>query len=123
MPFDPDGLDPEDPFELDEGNRPKLCKRFPYSEADLLDIHDGAIFYPTGEGEEATGGRRRAQWLMVGQPPGEPPLVVPLAAPNSGDPTKARPVSIYLATGQLLNEYLSDTGQIQRSTSKGDRNA
>jgi hypothetical protein len=117
VPFDPDDLDPEDPFELDEGNRPKLCRHFPYTEADLLDIYYAdPMYYPTGEGEETTGGRRRAQWLMVGQPPAEPPLVVPLAAPNSGLPNKARPVSIYPATGQLKDDYLNDTGQMQRST-------
>ena len=115
MPFDPDDLDDEDPFELDDGNRPHLCNHFPYTENDLYDIFDcDSQFYPTGEGEEEVDGRRRAQWLMVGQPPGEPPLVVPLAAPNSGDPTKARPISIYPATGLTKTMYLRDTGQIRQ---------
>ncbi|UQX10260.1 hypothetical protein [Candidatus Mycobacterium methanotrophicum] len=65
MPSDPNDLDPEDPFELDEGNRPHLCGHPPYSEADLRDIifDSDAKFYPTGEGEEIIDGRRRAQWL------------------------------------------------------------
>jgi len=115
VPFDPNNLDPEDPFELDDGNRPHLCGHPPYSEADLRDIFESdAMFYPTGEGEEPLpDGRRRAQWLMVGQPPGEEPLLVPLAAPNSGDPTKARPISIYPAIGLTKTLYLRDTGQIQ----------
>jgi hypothetical protein len=114
VPFDPDELDPDDPFELDAGNRPHLCGHPPYSEADLRDIFDSdARFYPTGEGEEMIDGRRRAQWLMVGQPPGEDPLLVPLAAPNSHDPTKARPISIYPATGPTKTMYLRDTGQIE----------
>jgi hypothetical protein len=112
VPFDPDDLDPEDPFELDAGNRPHLCNHDHYSENDLLDIYDSdALYYPTGEE-----GPRRAEWFMVGQPPGEPALVVPLAPPRSGNPSKARPVSIYKATGQLLEQYLIDTGQIQDST-------
>jgi hypothetical protein len=108
VPFDLDALDPEEPFELDAGNRPHLFKHSHYSEADLYDIYYDAIYYPGREGEPA-------DWLMVGQPPGEPPLVVPLAPPNSGDPAKARPIGIYPATESLRDQYLIDTGQAQRT--------
>lgn len=108
MPFDLDALDPEDPFELDAGNRPHLAKHERFSEADLLDIFYDAVYYPASpEG--------KADWLMVGQPPGEDPLVVPLAPSNSGDPTKARPIGLYAATGDVLADYRIDTGQVQRS--------
>lgn len=108
MPFDLDALDPEDPFELDDGNRPHLAKHEHFSEADLLDIYADALYYPGAEGGSA-------HWLMVGEPPGEDPLVVPLAPPNSGNPTKARPIGIYPATGTLLADYLIDTGRAQQS--------
>lgn len=107
MPFDLDALDRDDPFELDADNRPHLVKH-PYSEDDLYDIYYDAHYYPAREGGAA-------DWLMVGQPPGERPLVVPLAPPRSGDPSKARPIGIYNATGQLLDLYLVDTGQTQLS--------
>jgi hypothetical protein len=104
-----DDLDPEDPFELDDGNRPHVCNHEHYSEADLYDIYYDPIFYPAREDGPA-------HWLMVGQPPGEPPLVVPLAPPNSADSSKCRPISIYKATGPTLTQYLMDTGQAQDST-------
>lgn len=108
MPFDLDDLDPEDPFELDAGNRPHLFKHSKYGEQDLKDIYYDPLFYPaSAEGS--------ADWLMVGQPPGEDPLVVPLALPSSGDPTKARPIGIYPASGTLLSDYLIDTGQAHYS--------
>lgn len=103
---------PEDPFELDNVNRPHLFKHNHYGEADLKDIYWDALYYPAREGDGA-------DWLMVGQPPGEPPLVVPLAPPRSGDPRKARPIGLYPATGQLRDDYLRDTGQGQPSTRRG----
>jgi hypothetical protein len=89
-----------------------LSKHDHYSEADLYDIYYDAHYYPAREGESA-------EWLMVGQPPGEPPLVVPLAPPKSGELGKCRPIGIYPATGVLLAQYLVDTGQTQRSTTRG----
>jgi hypothetical protein len=43
MTFDPDDLDPEDPFELDSGNRPHLFKHNHYGESDLYDIYYDAM--------------------------------------------------------------------------------
>lgn len=111
MPVDPDDLDPEDPFELDMGNRPHLFKHDHYSEPDLYDIFCDAVYYPARDGGAA-------ELLMVGQPPGEPPLVVPLAPANSGNPRKARPIGIYVATGTLREAYFRDTGQIAPSTDR-----
>lgn len=108
MPFDLDALDPEDPFELDAGNRPHLAKHEHFTEEYLLDIFESALYYPARQGGSA-------HWLMVGQPPGEDPLVVPLAPSNSGDPTKARPIGLYATTGDLLSDYRIDTGQAQSS--------
>jgi hypothetical protein len=108
MPVNLDDLDPEDPFELDTNNRPHLFKHDKYGEEDLKDIYYDALFYPANPAGSA-------EWLMVGQPPGEDPLVVPLAPPNSGDPTKARPIGIYRASGTLLSYYLIDTGQAQHT--------
>jgi hypothetical protein len=108
MPFSVDDLDPEDPFELDAQNRPHLFKHSRYGEEDLYDIYSDALYYPASKGGSA-------EWLMVGQPPGEDPLVVPLAPSNSGDPTKARPIGIYPASGTILSDYLIDTGRAQHS--------
>ena len=102
--LDLDSLDLEDPFELDDVNRPHLYKHPPYGEEDILDVLvSDPEFFPADLALEA-------DWLMVGQPPGEPPLVVPLAPPKSGDPSKARPIGIYPASGQLLEHYYSARG-------------
>jgi hypothetical protein len=108
MPLSLDDLDPEDPFELDAGNRPHLFKHGHFGQEDLKDIYYDAQFYPASP-------QGPADWLMVGQPPGEDPLVVPLAPPNSGDPTKARPIGVYPASGTLLSDYLIDTGRAHHS--------
>jgi hypothetical protein len=108
MQVDPDDLDPEDPFELDDVNRPHLFAHSHYGQADLDDIYYGAMYYPAHEDEWA-------DWFMVGQPPGEPPLVVPIGPARSGNPSKARPIGIYPASGEILSEYLRDTGQVQPS--------
>jgi hypothetical protein len=35
--FDPELLDPDDPIEIDDGNRPHLAKHSPHTDADLMD--------------------------------------------------------------------------------------
>jgi hypothetical protein len=92
-------LDEDDPFEIDDGNRPHLFAHGPYGMDDVLDLWaSDPVFVPA-----ASGGA--ADWLMVGDIPGEPPLIVPLAPPATGDPRRTRPIGIYRATGRLLAEY------------------
>jgi hypothetical protein len=100
-PLDLDSLDEEDPFEVDEVNRPHFFKHEHYGYEDLLDVFaSDPLFFPAHPDLDA-------DWLMVGEPPGEPPLVVPLAPPISQNPRKARPIGIYIASGALLEQYNS----------------
>jgi hypothetical protein len=105
--FDPDLIDWDDPFEVDAGNEPHLFAHAPYGSGDLDDIltNEPALIPAQVELGEA-------DWLLVGTPPGEPPLVVPLATPNSGDARQARPIGIYRATGRLLDTYRSYRGRM-----------
>jgi hypothetical protein len=104
--LDIEALDPEDPFELDDGNLPHLAKHAPFTAEDLNDIlASDPLFY-----EAKSDGP--ADWLMVGEVPGHfTPVVVPLAKPDSGDPTKCRPIGIYEVTGQFLENYLVERGR------------
>ena len=52
---------------------------------------------------------RSARWLMVAQVSGAV-LVVPLAPPDSGDPTRCRPIGCYVAAARLAARYLSEPG-------------
>jgi len=106
MRFDPDRLDPDDPFEIDDGNRPHLYKHLPRPAGrfvvvgieDILDLYHygNALFFPTDIGP--------AEWKMMGEVPGLI-LVVPLAPPNSGDATKCRPIGLYEASWREKQEY------------------
>ena len=97
--FDPNQLDPDDPFEIDAGNRPHLYKHLPtgargryvaIGEEDLYDLWmAGPIFDPAKDDGPA-------DWIMIGEVPGLV-LVVPVAPANSGDPCKCRPIGIYRA--------------------------
>lgn len=103
--LDLDLLDDDDPFEIDDDNRPHLFKHSHYGEDDLLDMWIAdPLFFPAKVGGEA-------DWLMVAEVPGEPPLVVPMAASRSGDPRKIRPIGIYTATGQTLTDYMQTREQ------------
>jgi hypothetical protein len=97
MGFDIHRLDPEDPFEIDDDNRPHLYKHLHWSDGryiglDIGDLYDvyfsDPIFLELVEGP--------ADWKMVG---GMTSLIltVPLAPPRSGDPTKCRPIGLYPA--------------------------
>jgi hypothetical protein len=72
--LDPDLLDPENPFEIDDGNRVHLVKHLPDDDQgkpvaagpeDVLDayLYGDPVFYPAGESGAA-------DWLMVGMVPG-----------------------------------------------------
>jgi hypothetical protein len=107
--FDPELLDPDDPFEIDRGNRPHLAQRPGFAEDDVYDVwwDDPVFFEYEGEGS--------AEWLLVGEVPGRDPsddgplvLVVPLSAPKRWDPTKARPVTLYVASRSLKQRYFEE---------------
>ena len=98
--LNPDDLDDEDPFEVDQaGNEPHLFAHSHYSTADLKDVYaSDPLFAPASEDGPA-------DWLMIGDAPGEGPLVVPLMPPRRPNPRKARPIGIYPATGDNLVQY------------------
>jgi hypothetical protein len=97
--FDPALLDPEDPFEIDERNRPHLVKHAPYTDADLLDAWagPGAILLPAA----ADG---PADWLLVASIPGDM-IQVPLAPSTNGDPSRCRPIGLYRASREQILRY------------------
>ncbi len=101
--LDPSLLDWEgELFEVDDGNRAHLFSHEYYGEQDLDDVleHDSVLL-------EANLTKGDADWLLVGQPPGEPPLVVPLAPSRHGNVRQARPIGIYPADGDDLKRYLA----------------
>jgi hypothetical protein len=98
--FDIEALDEVDPFEVDD----QLIHLYKHEGMDLCDVYevwmDEPLFYPGREDGPA-------DWLMVGQVPGDI-LLVPLM-PGSR-PTKARPIGIYQAGGKLDRQYRADSG-------------
>ncbi len=48
-----------------------------------------------------------AHWLMVGEVAGRV-LVVPLAPPDAGDPSRCRPIGCYQAADRLVVRYRED---------------
>lgn len=101
--FGLEALDPDDPFELDSGNLPHLAKHAPFTAEDALDswAFGNPLFYPAAEGEPA-------DCLMVARIPGDI-VVVPLAAPRSGDPRRCRPIGIYRASPASIARYEEDS--------------
>lgn len=96
--FDIDELDDEDPFEVDD-QAAHLFKHAPFGLADVYEVWiSDPFFYPA---------KPPAHWLMVGEIAGEV-LVVPLAPPDSGDPTQCRPIGCYVAAKHLADRYRED---------------
>jgi len=107
--FNVDLLDPEDPFEIDDGNRPHLHKHLPTDDTgrpiavgpeDILDVYlcgDPWFYEARKEGA--------ADWLMVGSLPGLV-ICVPLAPPNSKDVRRCRPIGIYKPSLEERIRYL-----------------
>lgn len=96
--FDIDVLDDEDPFEIDE-QAAHLFKHAPYGIDDIYEVWESEpIFYPA---------RPPADWLMVAEVAGDV-LVVPLAKPDSGDPSKCRPIGCYQVAEHLADQYRED---------------
>lgn len=104
--LDPAALDPDEPFEIDAANRPHLFKHHARSSGQVIalgeeDVYD--VFYHDPQFERARHGP--AEWLMVGEVPGDLVLVVPLAPSRSGDASRARPIGIYQATRTRRSAY------------------
>ena len=91
----------DDPFEIDQVNRPHLYAHEPYGEEDLYDI---LVSLPRVI--EADTDLGDADWFLVGVPPGCEPLTSPLTPPRSGDVRKVRPIGLYGASGSVLTTYL-----------------
>lgn len=96
--FDLDLLAASEPFEFDD----QVAHLFKHPALGIEDIHDvwrtDPLFYPAIP---------PAHWLMVSEIAGRV-LVVPLAPPNSGDPTKCRPIGCYDAAEHLAARYRED---------------
>jgi hypothetical protein len=97
-PFDLDGLDDTDPFEIDR-QAAHLFKHDPYGIDDVYEIwNSDPLFYPA---------RPPAHWLMVAEIGGEV-LMVPLAPPDQDNPTRCRPIGCYVAARHLADRYKED---------------
>ncbi len=98
--FDVEALDEMDPFEVDD----QLIHLYKHQSMDLCDVYevwtDNPLFYPGRE-------EGPADWLMVGQVPGDI-LLVPLASAHRVN--KARPIGVYPCRGPLDRQYREDTG-------------
>lgn len=97
--FDPALLDPDDPFEIDDGNRPHLAKHAPYTAEELVDAwaDPGAILLPAA----ADG---PADWLLIAGILGDI-VQVPLAAPTDNNPSTCRPIGLYRASRAQIARY------------------
>lgn len=95
--FDPDLLG-EDPFEIDA----QAAHLFKHPHLGLEDVYDvwasDPIFYPA---------KPPAHWLMLAEVGGRV-LVVPIAPPDSGDPTRCRPIGCYEASPGVAAIYRRD---------------
>jgi hypothetical protein len=91
-------LDDEDPVEVDE----QAAHLFKHAALGIDDVYDvwrsEPLFYPA---------RSPAHWLMVSEAGGRV-LVVPLAPPDSGGPTKCRPIGCYEAAEHLARRHRED---------------
>jgi hypothetical protein len=97
--FDQEDLDPEDPFEVDDGQWIHLYKHEGMDISDVYEVwSDNPLFYPAPTGP--------AVCLMVGEVTGDI-LLVPLA--KAERPNQARPIGVYKASGQLDRQYRQDS--------------
>lgn len=83
------------------GNAPHLLSHG-FSLDDALDVWaDDPRFYEANlDGP--------ADWLMVGNVPGNLYLLVPLAPPHHGNYRQARPIGVYEASTTLREQYRSE---------------
>jgi hypothetical protein len=90
--FDPELLDDQEPFEIDDENRPHLAKHYPHTADDLAEAwaDPDRLFLPaTIDGP--------ADWLLVARLPAGAVVEVPLAPPRTGGWRTCRPIGIYQA--------------------------
>jgi len=92
--FDIDGLDEDNPFEIDS-QAAHLFKHAPFGIDDVFEIWQSDPPIPP------------AHWLMVAQIDTSI-LVVPLALPASSEGAQCRPIGSYLAAKHLADRYLED---------------
>lgn len=96
--FDLDLLDDADPFEIDD-QAAHLFKHGGLGVEDIYEVWESdPVFYPA---------KPPAHWLMVADVAGRV-LVVPLAAPDSGDLSRCRPIGCYVAAKHLADQYRED---------------
>lgn len=90
--FDPELLDEDDPFEIDQENAPHLAKHSPYTVEDVGDAwsDEAAVFI-----EAAVDGP--ADWLLVARLSGGDIVEIPLAPARSSGWRNCRPIGIYRA--------------------------
>jgi hypothetical protein len=97
--FEVADLDETDPFEVDD----QLIHLYKHEGMDLCDVYevwtDNPLFYPGREDGPA-------DWLMVGQVPGDT-LLVPLAPGSRLN--LARPIGVYQVSRQLDRQYREDS--------------
>jgi len=96
--LDIDVLDDEDPFEIDD----QAAHLFKHAGLGVDDVYEvwrsDPLFYPA---------KPPAHWLMVSEVAGQV-LVVPLAPPDSGNPSRCRPIGCYQAAEHLARRYQED---------------
>ena len=96
--LDLDLLDDDDPFEIDD----QAAHLFEHAHLGIDDIHEVWESFPV-----LYGSKPPADWLMVAEVAGRV-LVVPLAAPDSGDPESCRPIGCHEAAEHLARRYRED---------------
>jgi hypothetical protein len=110
--FDLSLLDADDPFEVDTANWPHLYKHsFTRPDGrpirielpDIVDLYvwGAVLFYPADPGEGD------AHWLLVTDVEGVV-MTVPLAPSRSGNPSKCRPIGLYVASAAEQDRYKKD---------------
>lgn len=96
--LDPDLLDAEEPFEVDDATRRQF--NLPHLGIDrVLDIWaSGPLFYPA---------KPPAHWLMCAEVGGRV-LIVPIARSREGNFRRCRPIGCYEASKSLAAQYRRD---------------
>jgi hypothetical protein len=97
--FDPDLLDPDDPFEIDD-QAAHLFKHGPLWIADIEEAwRSRPGFFP---------GQAPADWIMVASVTGRV-IAVPLAPSRSGNPRTCRPIGCYPAPLALVRRFRGES--------------